>query len=416
MTSTQTRDVARPPFWRDIRVIRVAGQLAAVVVVFFIIRWLLGNLFTNLERLNISTSFDFLFGPTNFQIPFCQVPGRESCWVIPFWERFDPRSPVWEMVVVGVKNTFLAGFFGIILASIVGVIVGISRLSENWLIARLATVYVELFRNIPPLVIIIFFGFAVFTFGPFPILAESWEIKLPGTDNNLLMINNDRWGIPGVTQTGSMLVFWLILMAGLVAAVAVWVWRTRKFDTTGVPHHRVLWFLGVFIAFFLLAYFVTGTPIEMSWPALIESRRGITGGIEMNWGFISVTVALGLYTASHIGEIIRGSILAVHSGQSEAASALALSSFQRYRFVILPQAMRIAVPPTINQYLNLVKNTSLGTAVSYAEVTALTKTSIGNGRPAFQSIIILMAIYLVFSLIISLILNVVNRRLQLETR
>jgi general L-amino acid transport system permease protein len=129
-----------------------------------------------------------------------------------------------------------------------------------------------------------------------------------------------------------------------------------------------------------------------------------------------VTVALGLYTASHIGEIIRGSILAVPHGQSEASNALALSGFQRYRFVVLPQAMRIALPPTINQYLNLVKNTSLATAVGYSDITALTKSSIGNGRPTFQSIVILMAVYLTFSLIISLILNIVNRRLQLVER
>lgn len=129
-----------------------------------------------------------------------------------------------------------------------------------------------------------------------------------------------------------------------------------------------------------------------------------------------MTLALGLYTASHIGEIIRGSILAIHTGQSEAANALALSGFQRYQFVILPQAMRIAIPPTINQYLNLVKNTSLATAVGYADITALTKTSIGNGRPTLQSIVILMAVYLAFSLIISFILNIVNRRLQLADR
>lgn len=136
----------------------------------------------------------------------------------------------------------------------------------------------------------------------------------------------------------------------------------------------------------------------------------------INWGFMSLTAALGLYTASHIAEIIRGSILAVHSGQSEAANALALSGFQRYRFVVLPQSMRVAVPPTINQYLNLIKNTSLGTAVSYAEVTSLTVTSVGNGRPAFQSFMVLMAVYLMFSLSISLVLNIVNRRLQLVTR
>ena len=401
MTAPQTTEQARPPFWRDVRVIRVAGQIVAVVVVFLILNWLISNLISNMNRLNISTSFDYLFGPTNFQIPYAS--------------EFNPRSPVWEMTLVGVKNTFLAGFFGIILASIVGLIVGIARLSENWLVARLATVYVEFFRNIPPLVIIIFFGFAVFTFGPFPILSESWEIKAPSGDN-LLLINNDRWGVPGVTQDGSVAIFWAILVVGLVAAVFVWRWRTRNFDRTGQPHHRILWVVGVLVVAFLIGFFASGQPFDMSYPTLSENRRQVLGGFEVNWGFLSITIALGLYTASHIGEIIRGSILAVHGGQSEAANALALSAFQRYRFVVLPQAMRIAVPPTINQFLNLVKNTSLGTAVSFAELTALTKTSIGNGRPAFQSIVIMMGIYLAFSLVISLILNIVNRRLQLVSR
>lgn len=378
------------------------GQIVAVVVVFLIFRWLLGNLTTNLDRLGISTSFDFITGPTNFQIPF--------------HGEFDPRSAVWQMTLVGVKNTFLAGFFGIILASVLGLVVGVSRLSENWLVARLATVYVEFFRNIPPLVVIIFFGAAVFTFGPFPLFAESWEIALPGTTNSFLILNNDRWGMPGFTQTGNLGIFYAILAVSLLVAVFVWRWRTRIFDSRGEPHHRVLWFLGVVIAGFLIGYLVTGQPFDISWPQISENRRRIDGGFMVNWGFLSVTVGLGLYTASHIAEIIRGSILAVPHGQTEAANAVALSPFQRYRFVVLPQAMRIAVPPTINQYLNLVKNTSLGIAVAYAEITALTKTSIGNGRPAVQSILIMMAIYLSFSLIISFFLNIVNRRIQLVSR
>lgn len=402
MTSAQTGELARPPFWRDVRVIRVVGQIAAVLAVLGLLWWLSRNLFDNMNWLGISTSFDFLFGPTNFQIPY--------------HSEFDPRSPVWQMVLVGVKNTFLAGFFGVIIASIVGLIIGVSRLSENWLVARLSALYVEFFRNIPPLVIIIFFGFAVFTFGPFPLFSESWEVKFPGSDANMLIINNDRWGVPGISQTDGLILFYLIAAVGLVAAILVWRWRTKAFERTGQPHHRVLWFLGVVLLALVIAFFAASQPLEMSWPALSENRRRIDGGFAVNWGFMSVTVALGLYTASHIGEIIRGSILAVHQGQSEAANALALSPFQRYRFVVLPQAMRIAVPPTINQFLNLVKNTSLGTAVGYAEITALTKTSIGNGRPAFQSILILMAVYLSFSLTISLVLNVVNRRLQLADR
>ena len=401
-TSQTTTEVARPPFWRDIRVIRVVGQIVAVVIVFFLLRYFYGNLIENFNRLGISTSYGFLSSPTNFRITY--------------HESFDPRSPVWEMVLVGVKNTFLAGFFGIILASVVGLFVGVSRLSENWLINKAAMLYVETFRNIPPLVIIVFFGFAVFFYGPFPIFSESWEFSLPGSENVFLILNKDRWGIPGFSEIGNLTFFWVVLALGVVAAIVVWKWRTGMFDRTGQPHHRVLWAIGVVLAFSVVGYFVTGQPFEVSYPAIADDRRVLNGGFAINWGFISVTVALGLYTASHIGEIIRGSILAIHTGQSEAANALALSGFQRYRFVILPQAMRIALPPTINQYLNLVKNTSLGTAAAYAEITALTKTSIGNGRPTFQSIVIMMAVYLAFSLVISAILNVVNQRLKLVDR
>ena len=396
------RELARPPFYRDVRVIRVVGQVLAVLIVIGILFWLINNLITNMNRLGISTSFDFLFGPTNTAIPY--------------HDTFDPRSPVWQMMLIGVKNTFLAAFFGIILATVAGLVVGVSRLSDNWLVARLATVYVEFFRNIPPLVIIIFFGAAVFTNGPFPIFSESWEFKFPGSTDNMLIVNNDKWGIPGFTQVDGLWLFYAIIAVGAIAAIWVWQRRTKNFEQTGQPHHRVLWSLGVLLVALVVAYFVSGQPFEMSWPVISENRRRIDGGFIANWGWISVTVALGLYTASHIGEIIRGSILAVPHGQSEAANAVALSSFQRYRFVVLPQAMRIALPPTINQYLNLVKNTSLGTAVGYAEITALTKTSVGNGRPAFQSFIIVMGVYLVFSLTISLILNVVNRRLQLVAR
>jgi general L-amino acid transport system permease protein len=403
MTTTKpTTELARPPFWRDIRVIRVVGQIAAVVIVFFLLRYFYGNLLANFNRLGISTSYGFLSSPTNFRITY--------------HEQFDPRSPVWQMVLVGVKNTFLAGFFGIILASVVGLFVGVSRLSENWLINKAAMIYVETFRNIPPLVIIVFFGFAVFFYGPFPIFSQSWELSLPGSENVFLILNKDRWGVPGFSEIGNLTLFWVVLALGVVAAVVIWRWRTRMFDRTGQPHHRVLWAAGVLLVSAIVGYFVTGQPFEVSYPAISEDRRLLDGGFAINWGFISVTVALGLYTASHVGEIIRGSILAIHTGQSEAANALALSGFQRYRFVILPQAMRIALPPTINQYLNLVKNTSLGTAAAYAEITALTKTSIGNGRPTFQSIVIMMAVYLAFSLVISAILNVVNQRLKLVDR
>lgn len=390
-------------WYRNVRFLRIAGQVVAVIAVVALLFWLFNNLVNNLNRRNIGTDFGFLGRPTQFRIPFD--------------DGFDDRSAVWQMVVVGIKNTFLAGFVGIIIASVIGLIVGISRLSSNYLASRLATIYVETFRNIPPLVIIIFFGFAIFTFGPFPVLSEADQYSLPGSDNSFLILSNTRWGVPSFAAGDGAGVFLAGVVLALAAAAFV-VWRRTKIsERTGVHHHRVRWglvtFLGTVAAAYFVATFAAGGAFSMSWPELSDNGRRIDEGFVLNFGFIAVALALGLYTASHIAEIVRGSILAVPKGQTEAADAIALSLFERYRYVILPQATKIALPPTINQYLNLVKNTSLGVAVAFAEVTALTKTSIGNGRPAPQSIAILMVVYLMFSLSISLVLNIYNRRVQL---
>lgn len=393
---------SKPPFYRDVRVLRIVGQTVAVVAVLWTLRWLFNNLTSGLEALNIGTGFEFLNQPTNFKIPF--DPGFES------------RSPVWRMLLVGLKNTLLASVVGITIASVLGLIVGVARLSKNWLIGRFAALYVETLRNIPPLIIIAFFGFAVFFFGPFPLLKEAWQYQLPGSDNSFLLLSKDQSAIPSFIANDNSTLYWVVLLIGLLVALAVARWRTKVNEDTGADHHRVLWSAGVFLAIAVVGFVVLGRPLSMSWPSLSENARRIEGGFATNWGYLSLTVALGLYTASHIAEIIRGSILAVAKGQTEAAEALALSGFQRYRYVVLPQAMRIAIPSIINQFLNLVKNTSLATVVAYADVTALTKSSIGNGRPAPQSILVLMAIYLSFSLIISFVLNQANKRLQIAGR
>lgn len=173
----------------------------------------------------------------------------------------------------------------------------------------------------------------------------------------------------------------------------------------------MLWALGVFVALVGVGYVVTGFPVGLSRPVL--EGRVVSGGFGGLGAYFAVLGALSLYTASHVAEIVRGSIQAVPRGQVEAGMALALSPFQRLRFIILPQAFRIALPPTINQYLNFTKNTSLAIAVGYAEVTRLTFQTIGNGQPAPQLIILLMLVYLSISLVISGVANMLNRRLQL---
>ncbi len=395
---------ARPPFWRDVRVLRVVAQVVALVTVFLTVRYLLNNLVNNLNDIGISTKFDFLDSPARFQV-------KDS--------NFDPDSSIRALVWRGVQNTAASAFVGIMLALAIGVIVGVGRLSNNWVVRKLSTLYVEVLRNIPPLVIIIFIGFAIFTFGPFSPFSPTsppGEINFPGTDATLLMYSNQRLGIPSIASGDNSGLFWILLLVALIVAAGVWTWRTRVNIATGEPHRRVLYSLGTFILLGLIAFFVLGGPISSSFPEVSEGGRLIVGGLATNNAYVSLTFALALYTGSHIAEIVRGSILAVPKGQNEASSALALSGFQRYRFVVLPQAARIAIPPTINQFLNLTKNTSLGAAVAYPELTQLVRTAIGNDQPSPQMILILMACYLAFSIVISLILNVVNRRFQLAGR
>jgi general L-amino acid transport system permease protein len=398
---------ARPPFWRDERILRILGQVVAVVVVGGLLYWLINNLITNTSDQGISLDFGVVDQPTNFSIR--DDPG------------FDDRSPIFpNMLWVGIKNTAISAVVGIAIAMILGTLIGIGRLSTNWLVNRMSMLYVETLRNIPPLVIIIFFGFALFTFGPFPPMnptSPPWEVKLPGTGNTFLLMSNDRWGIPSFATTeGNTMLFWIAVLVALVVAGGVWRWRTKVNIETGQPHRRVLYSFLALLALAIIAFVIAGNPYRISWPVVSESGRVIEGGIATNAGYMAVTVALGLYTASHVAEIVRGSILAVPKGQTEASNALALSGFQRYRFVVLPQASRIAIPPTINQFLNLTKNTSLATAVGYPEITALVKTAIGNGKPAVPLLVILMIIYLSFSLVWSLMLNVVNSRMQLVGR
>lgn len=405
-TTSTANEQDRPPLWRNERFLRIAGQLVAVTAVGYLCYWLFGNLTSSLDEQNISLDFGVVNKKAEFAVR--DDPG------------FDPASKIFpNLIWVGIKNTAMSSVVGIAIAVVLGTLIGIGRLSSNWIVSKLAMAYVELFRNIPPLVIIVFFGFAVFTYGPFPPFNASsapWQFQVPFSDNNFLMVSNDRSAIPSFATDGSTGIFWVLVILALVAAIAVARWRTSINVQTGEPHRRILYFFGTLLAITAVAYFITGSPYRVSWPSVSENGRAVVGGFATNAGYLSLTIALGLYTASHIAEIMRGSILAVAKGQTEASNALALSGFQRYRYVVLPQAMRIALPPATNQFLNLTKNTSLATVVAYPDITSLMKTVIGNGNPAIQFMVVLMAVYLVFSIFWSVTLNYVNSRMQLVGR
>ena len=391
MSTATTKKVERPPFWRDLRVLRVLIQVFSIAVIGAILYVLWFNLTTNMRALGINTNFDFLTQPVGVSVTGSDI---------------SAGSAVWRALLVGIQNTFALAVIGIPLLTIIGVLVGVARLSSNWLVSKAATIYVETLRNIPPLLIILF----AFFVGVLPLP----DILEPARILDFAIITNRFIAVTGLSAAEGFGIFGWTMLVALVAAIFVWRWRTRVFVKTGEPHHRVLWSTGFLLLVAVIAYIALQGPFELSKPVL--EGRALSGGFSGLGGYFAMLIALVLYTASHVAEIVRGSILAVPRGQSEAANALALSGFQRLRYVVLPQSMRIAIPPTINQYLNFVKNTSLGIAVGYAEVTLIAFQAVGNGRPAPQMVLLLMAAYLLFSLTISFVVNLLNRRLQLVGR
>ncbi len=388
-------DTDLPPLWRDVQGIGIAVQVFFLVALILLIRYLWGNFTNRTEAIGQDLSFDFLDQPSGITIADNPLSANSS---------------VASAIIAGFGNTLRIIMIGIPLALFFGTLIGMARLSTNWLLRKIATGYVEFFRNIPVLVVIVFVWQAVFLNG-FPRSQESWK-PLGGW----LILNNNTFAFPSIKSDGNVGAYQLILLAALLISAAVWWWRTRVFDNTGQPHRRVLWSVGTFLVIAVAAYLALKAPIATSKPSLDDRGRVYTDGIRMQMPYAALTSALVLYTASHISEIVRGSIQAVDKGQVEAGNALALSVFQRYRFVVLPQAMRIAFPPLINQFLNFTKNSSLAVAIGFSEVTAVIFNLFGQSQPSNQLILILMLFYLVVSLVISALGNVVNRRLQIAGR
>ncbi len=383
--------------WRDEGAIAIGIQAIALVVIAAVIAFLWGNFTTRTEEIGLDLTFNFL-----------DQPGGISIADNPL----GPTDSVGSAITAAFGNTIRVILVGIPLAVILGTLIGVSRFSSNYLLRKLATGYVEFFRNIPPLLIIIFVWAAVFL-QAFPRSQEAWR-----PFGGWFIFSNNRFAFPSLMRANdSFDTFRIIVLVALLIAFAVGFWRTQVFNNTGAPHRRVLWGLGAFVAIVAVAFFALGGPMTTSKPSLDEEfGRVWEGGIIMLMPYAALTTALVIYTASHISEIVRGSILAVHKGQGEAGDALALSTFQRYRFVILPQAFRVGFPPLISQFLNFSKNSSLAAAIGFTELTNATTNLFGQSRPAPQLLLILALLYLTLSLILSAFGNVINRRLQLVGR
>lgn len=388
MVQDTTDEDVRPPWWRNVRVLGWLFQIAIAGAAVGLVAWLLRNFQNNSKTSGIPTGFDYLDQPANFPIA---------------GSSFRTSQSVWDATVVGLRNTVYVVVVGIVLATVLGILVGIARLSRNWLVSRAAMVYVETLRNVP-LLAIVTFAYLALVLSAFPRIENAWKI------GDIAIFSNRAAAVPWFEGSA----WWVAasVIAGLLAAWLAARWRQRVSDRSGAASLSTVWGVAAFVIVAGIVWAVGGLGVTT--PSL--DGRKLTGGMEMAPEYLALLVALTIYTASHIAEIVRGSIQAVDSGQSEAANALALSAGQRMTYIVLPQAMRIAIPPLGNQYLNLFKNSSLGVVISYFELTKVTTTAVGNGQPAVPAFAFLMLIYLIGSLIISRFVNVANKRLELADR
>ncbi len=402
---------AAVPLWRDVRILRWFFQIAILSLVVAGIWVLARNLVTNLNALGLSLSFDFLQRPAGFAISEGPV--------------FDSRGTIWQAYLVGVTNSLRVIGIGIVLATILGIIVGVARLSNNWLTSKVALVFIEVIQN-TPLLLQLFFWFVLVR--SLPRQRRDEIISIPGGDIRLgpvdippLAYFSQRGAaIVGVERHESFSAWWPFLVVGLLIAIALWIFWVRRKESQGKPPTGQFWLA---VAGFVLVgavgwLIVPGSPVKLTIPTL--TGEGIIVNYEGGWqltnNFQAVLVGLVLYTAAFIAEVVRAGIQAVAHGQVEAATALGFNRGQQLRLIILPQAMRVIIPPLINQYLNLAKNSSLAIAVAFPDLFNISQTIGNQTGQNVQIIAMVMLSYLAMSLSISLVMNFVNSRMQLVER
>lgn len=383
-----------PPFWRDKRVIPILLQVLFAVLVVLLAAFFFFNALGSLRQMGMSFGYDFLGKMASFDIGDKLI-------------EFSSTDTYGRAFLVGILNTIKVAFIGIILATILGFIVGISRLSSNWLARTVATFYVEIFRNTPLLVQIFIWFYAVFL--SFPTIEKS--INTLG----LFYFSNRGTVIPWFDLTTSSVIWLIFLLIGLFLSFIIWKVRIKQQVETGQRKYPSLWAFGSIVTWLIIPWFFTSQlPLQLSVPVI--AGRGFEGGYTINPGFGALLVALVMYTASYIAEIVRGGILAVSKGQVEAAKALGLKSPTILRLVILPQAIRIIIPPLTSQYLNLIKNSSLAAAVAYQELVGVGITVLSQTGKSVEVISIVILVYLSMSLFTSLLMNIFNKYTQLVER
>jgi general L-amino acid transport system permease protein len=395
MATDRPKVPARGSLLNDPNTRSLVFQLVLGAVVIALIYGAVTNAIDHLQRAHIASGFGFWNNAAGFDISQTLIPysANVSTYGQAFW--------------VGLLNTLLVGGLGIILATALGFLIGIARLSSNWLVARAASGYVETIRNIPLLLQLLFWYNAVLK-------------ALPETRQSLVLfnsfyLNNRGLMLPApVTQPGFGIIGIAFVLA-IVLAVAFAFWARRRQMQTGAQAPVGIVSLALIIALPLLAFFLMGRPLSFDFPQ--AGRFNIAGGMEVLPEFAALLLGLSIYTAAFIAEVVRAGILAVSKGQTEAAYSLGLRPGPTLRLIVVPQAMRVIIPPLTSQYLNLIKNSSLAVAIGYPDlVQVFTGTVLNQTGQAVEVVAITMLVYLTISLVTSLSMNIYNSRMALVER
>jgi general L-amino acid transport system permease protein len=382
------------PFWRDDRVLRIAAQILAALVVLGLLGWAINNVLTTAQQRGLSLGFRFLQEAAGFPISESPIP-------------YDPSRTFAYAFWVGTLNTLKVSVIGILLSTLIGTLIGIARLSSNWLVSKLALVFIEFHRNIPLLVLLLIWYLGVFT-------------KLPRVQNSFLwfgtiFLNQRGLYLPAPHTTEAGKAFWITAAVGLILALATFIWLRQVRIKRGRQTYYGATSTGIFVAGLILGWiFSAGKPF--TWEIPVLSGFNFRGGLQTSPEFTALLIGLVLYTAAFIAEVVRAGIQAVSLGQHEAARALGLRGGHILRLVVFPQALRVIIPPLISQYLNLLKNSSLAIFIGFPELFFIGKTTSNQAGRALQVFLLVIAVYLVISLFTSVLMNWYNRRIQLMER
>jgi general L-amino acid transport system permease protein len=384
------------PFYRDVKKLAVLAQVIFLVLVIATIALLVNNVRVGLEKQNLNFGFDFLTQTAGFSI------AEGTAFGVPYDASSDNY---FKVIALGLYNTLRVAVTGIILATLLGVFVGIARLSSNWLVNRIALVYVEILRNTPVLVQLFVWYFVVVLALP-PIREAQPFLGV--------YLSNSGLAMPWMVQRPDAINFFPVTIIAAVVGLAVFFAVSRQRAKTGKPTPAGWYAIGAWLLTLVAGYFLLGQPLEYGAPQ--RTQFGVSGGLQVSPEFTALLVGLVVYTSAFIAEITRAGIQAVHKGQWEASRALGLGYAETLQLIVLPQALRVMIPPLGNQYLNLTKNSSLAIAIGYSDLFNVLNTAGNQSGANLQTFVIAGLIYLILSFIIAALVNWYNRATRLRTR